>query len=255
MGIIGPAKFTYTTKELPAEDVVKALQMVKETHGVKNGRRCHLCLIIDANNIGYRVKKVENIFQFAKCFAEKGVDIIITADGPTRHHSKRDSMNRETKRMCAHVKSDRLRAELAHCCQQELSPDNQEKIKDLGKEIQKSGNISSNTLPMDFAEILQSLVGNNPTSQSNHQNISFKQVSTQADHVMARVLTLGECDAVVSNDSECIGMSGPESIMVKGFKFNKYGISSIVLASGAGEVMKDLSTFLRRISLARPPMV
>jgi hypothetical protein len=66
MGIYGPVKFTYKTKEFPVEDVMKALQILKETRGVDDGLSRRLCLNINANNIGYWVKKAEDVFQFAK---------------------------------------------------------------------------------------------------------------------------------------------------------------------------------------------
>ena len=100
MGLSGAKSLFWITRLLPIEDVLKCIDSIKNETPANRTRRTRITC--DANLMGYKFVGKRSAFdpatgvaEMAVALASKQVDIIVTADHPTkRHPSKRATCQR-----------------------------------------------------------------------------------------------------------------------------------------------------------------
>ena len=110
MGVTNGRKILHHVDDLSQDDLVTILR----DRATKNRQRdAAPTIAYDANWLARKLtsKKVSpaaNIFELVKSFGYKGVNSIIVVDGPTRHHSKKSTIERNKLHLTSRRNSTQL---------------------------------------------------------------------------------------------------------------------------------------------------
>ena len=227
MGISGNKNILYKSPNLELSHVAEVL--LDRVEQKKSSNSDFLtrkpCVDIDANNIGFSKLELASgpagaVFQIAEIFSTAGIDVGIICDGPSRHPSKRDSVNRRAKRERARLSCLEARASLAALLQQETQP-SATRIQELESKIKKFEKEAARVLPAGFASQIESLVERFSCKDGHfpsHGKIIFLSETWQADPLLAARAKRDISDAIVSNDSDFAAHLGSAGLFIKQLK-------------------------------------
>ena len=258
MAISGCTSILWRSKDLSFDTITYLIQIWFERRRTKlpsGSTRARPKVVIDANLVAYgHLSKKSPIMPdgaveiIARAFSEKGIDVSIVCDHPTkRHPSKRATCERQGKRIKAGFKRIHASMELQSLLALPEESRDRNQIKELQKTIRKCENAENRSLPEDFVENLSAFVEHYGSSDGKG-NIEFEQAPTQADPCAAKDVIDSAVDAVISGDSDFSMYVGPSGIdgfgdlMVKDLKLSsRKGIAE------AGKIVTGQKAVANRI--------
>jgi len=200
----------------------------------------------------------------AKCFAERGVDVILDADGPTRHHSKRAHQDRVAEKDRIQIQLMEHRSSLAQLINHP-NPTNEiiaqkKKLKSFIQKKEKQQRRGG--LPTDFVDKIEDFVKS--FRSTNGTSIVLQRSLWQADPAIAKRAIDGGIDGILSGDSDFamyVGNGGPDGfgdIMLCHPKFlkNKAKLNTLEIWTGQSKVVDYINDILQpkvRASIFRDP--
>lgn len=206
---------------------------------------------IDASLIGYKyltssLHPSDSVFLISRALAKRNIDVLIICDPPTRHHSKRAHHQRVGRMERNKLQLMIRRIELL------CSGDDAEKITTITRDIQKLEKADNRlSLPADFSTRLH-ILHNDYQPQLGKGEITIETAPFQADPSIADVAIRGECEAIISGDSDFamyVGPSGPDGlgdIMFRDIKINQRQstITSGIVITGQSNVANKIMEFI-----------
>ena len=120
MGIQSQQNILFKSIDMSFDSIIHVVRChfeISKSRGEVTGRSRPM-VVIDVNLLGYTfVLKscgaVGGIKILASSFAQKHIDVKIVCDGPSRHHSKRATIDREAKKAIAKIKATDKRIALS----------------------------------------------------------------------------------------------------------------------------------------------
>lgn len=255
MGIQGQAALLFKSKEVGFDDIVYAIEhLYAERHRSKLTIRARPKVTVDSSLIAYKflessLHPSDGVSLICRALANRNIDVLIICDPPTRHHSKRAHHQRVGKKEKARLQLMLSRMELSH-----IQSNEKEKIEQLTNNIRKMEKAEGRCfLPSNFMERLQLLVSEH-ASQGKGE-ISIEVAPFQADPSIANAALLGECEAILSGDSDFsmyVGPGGPDNlgdIMLRDIKIHlkQSTITSCTFVTG----QRKVATFIDGILSTR----
>mmetsp|Transcript_15112 Transcript_15112/g.37013 ORF Transcript_15112/g.37013 Transcript_15112/m.37013 type:complete len:286 (-) Transcript_15112:335-1192(-) len=193
------------------------------------------------------------VFLIAKCFAERGVDVILDADGTRRHHSKRAHQDRVASKDRLRIELLGLRASLGQLIHQPNPTDEIIAEKDeLTKTIKTKEKQYQRSLPSDFVVNLEKLAQSWTSKSKNGVSISLERSLWQADPTIAKRAIDGDIDAILSGDSDFAmyvgtgGKDGMADIMIRNpsFTSKRDSIKTLEIWTGQKRVAEYINGVL-----------
>ena len=175
-----------------------------------------------------------------KSFRYKGVHSIIVVDGPTRHHSKKATIERDTVYEQKKLDTLILRRTLLQLVEQSRKPElPQEELVTIKGEIEKiEKTVTSNEkairarlLPDDFLDSLKDEVNKLKQDSGREGTVKVIQAKTQADLVIEHLAVTGIIDGAVANDCDFVVVAGKSMMLIKDFKLGKPASKKLLLGN------------------------
>lgn len=215
MGIQGQGALLFKSKEVGLDDIVYIIeQLHAERQRSQLTIRARPKVTVDSSLIAYKfletsLHPADGVSLICRALANRNIDVLIICDPPTRHHSKRAHHQRVGKKEKARLQLMLSRMELSRTQSEE-----KQKIEQLTKEIRKLEKAEGRCfLPPNFMERLQLLVSQYASQGKGEITIAIAPF--QADPSIANAALLGECEAILSGDSDFamyVGPGGPDNL-------------------------------------------
>ena len=210
MGVSSPAKLMYKSIPLDWEHVVHIAHELARTRTrtqtAYNNSDTNVAIIrhprpvidLDANLIGFNYidaakGSAQAVMECAQAGVDNGIEMVIIADGDSRHSSKRSSASRAVGREKNRMNAMEMEMKLSKSLQENAD---QAVIGELSKALAKERHKARRALPHDFANVLKSEV-----AQRSHALLKFKKSELQADPLICQRAVRGISDIVWSSDS------------------------------------------------------
>jgi hypothetical protein len=197
MAISGCTSILWRSKDLSFETIAYLIQIWFERRRTKlpsGSTRARPKVVIDANLVAYgHLSKKSPIMPdgaveiIARAFSEKGIDVSIVCDHPTkRHPSKRATCERQGKRIKAGFKRIHASMELQSLLALPEESRDCNQINELQKTIRKCENAENRSLPEDFVENLSAFVEHYGSSEEG--TLSLSRPLRKLIHALLRML-------------------------------------------------------------------
>lgn len=221
MGFQSQHSVLFKANSIPFEDIRRLIfkRFQKNKFQGEVGTRERPSVAIDANLLGYLFLQrscgaIGGIRIVCQTFTSNGIDVVLVADGPNRHHSKRATIERSAQREIANIEATKKRIELTEALQMQTDP-NDATISNISKTLRALEKKSSRKLPENFLEAMKTIQPRGGTEEVNAERspkIRFIESVFQADPEVAGLALSGAVEAIVSGDSDFAIHCGPETI-------------------------------------------
>ena len=227
MGIQGQAALLFKSKEVRLDDIV---YVIEQLHAER--QRCQLTIralpkvTVDSSLLAYKflessLHPSDGVSLICRVLANSNIDVSIISDPPTRHHLKRAHHQWVGKKEKARLQLMLSRMELSNTQSEE-----KEKVEQLTNVIRKLEKAKGRCfLPPNFIDRLQLLVSEYVSKGRGEKTIQIAPF--QADPSIANAALLGECEAILSGDSDFsmyVGPGAPDNlgdIMLRDIKLHQ----------------------------------
>jgi hypothetical protein len=236
MGILNGSKCLFTLTDLSLDHIKEIGKRMAGVNGRDDG---HPRIFVDASWL--ERKKTNRCAEIVGILKAGGFDVTVVFDPPTCHHSKVASVSRSGKREKARLDaySSRFEAKLVssqltnglHTNDERVALE--QKLEGIHAKAKKNENASisallSPTFVQDLTEQLAKLSENSYGCKVNTLTGCY-----QADSVISRHVENGECDIVLSPDSDFAFLGGPKCLQICCFKYTKSTLSEFIVKSGS----------------------
>ena len=257
MGVTNGRKILHHVDDLSQDDLVTILR----DRATKNRPGdAAPTIAFDANWLARKLTSTKlspagNIFELVKSFGYKGVNSIIVVDGPTRHHSKKSTIERNTSYEQKKLDTILLRRALLQQVEKSRLPElsqkdlvhTKAKIKIIEQAVKsKEKAIRARFLPDDFLERLEEEANRLRQDSGCEGTVKIIQAKTQADLVIEHLAVTRIIDGAVANDCDFVVVAGKSMMLITDFKLGRpparkqpKSVNSIQLAAGFKSVLCD----------------
>ena len=191
------------------------------------------------------------IVEFIKLLASKGIQTTVILDGAVRHHSKRATTERLARRekarveaILARMKITKLTAALeTTSLTTEVRDDIIQRRSLLEKTVSSRENACRSLLDAEFGAALSSAI----SAIGNGSIISnVKEAMLQADPVIIRGVLSGDCDLVVSSDSDFAALLGENGLQLSNLKYSSHTLAftCLKLLSSSQQMIENIANIL-----------
>jgi hypothetical protein len=241
MGILNGSKCLFTIRDLNLDHIKEIAKRIAGVNGREDG---HPRIFVDASWL--ERKKTNRCGEIVGILKAGGFDVTVVFDPPTRRHSKVASISRSGKREKARLDAYSARFEaklvsnqlLNELCTNDERIELEKKLEGLHAKAKKNENASisaliSPTFLDDLTEQLSQLAENSYGCQVNCLTGRY-----QADSVISRYVQAGECDMILSPDSDFSFLGGEKCLQICDFKLTKSNLSGFVVKSGSKKTIQ-----------------